>query len=240
MEYVEKMEKRIQQATRIVGELRSAGIPSEPVWQIVNVNDILEETLALVERRLSLHQTKVQKDTTPDLPLMRADPDRLGQVFINLITNARQAMEEGGTLRVTSRESRNGEWVEIIFADTGEGIAKHHLNKIFDPFFTTRKPGEAMGLGLSITHRHIKDHGGAIDVWSEKGRGTVFRVVLPPSGAKRCWEILDCHEKERCKAVLENADYRCWSVMEDVSHGQRCEVYRRKALPPLHGSLLLE
>jgi len=126
----------------------------------------------------------------------------------------------------------------MIFADTGEGIAKHHLNKIFDPFFTTRSPGEAMGLGLSISHRHIKDHGGAIDVWSEKGRGTVFRIVLPPSGAKRCWEILDCDKKQRCGAVRENAEYRCWSVMEDVSPCQRCEVYRRKALPPLDGRLL--
>jgi PAS domain S-box-containing protein len=233
MDYMERMEKRIQQSTKIVAELRSLGMPSEPVWQIVNVNDILEGTLSLVERRLSFHQIKVQKDITPALPLMRADPDRLEQVFINLITNARQAMEEGGTLRVASRESRNGEWVEIIFADTGEGIAKEHLGKIFDPFFTTRSPGKGMGLGLSLSHRHIKDHGGAIDVWSEKGRGTVFRVALPPSGAKRCWEIIDCDKKERCKAVRENADCRCWSVMEDVSRCKGCEVYRRKALPPL-------
>ena len=240
MDYMERIEKRIQQSTKIVADLRSVGIPSKPVWQIVNVNDILEEVLTLVEWRLSLHLIKVQKEMAPDLPLMHADPDRLEQVFINLITNAKQAMKEGGTLRVASRESRNGEWVEIIFADTGEGIAKSHLDKIFDPFFTTRRPGEAMGLGLSISHRQIKDHGGAIDVWSEKGRGAVFRVALPPSGAKRCWEILDCQEKERCKAVRENADYRCWTVMEDVSRCERCEVYRRKALPPLDGTLLPE
>ncbi|MCJ7666829.1 MAG: GAF domain-containing protein, partial [Anaerolineae bacterium] len=198
MDYMERMEKRIQQSAKIVAELKSLGTPSEPVWQIVNVNDILEETLSPVERRLSFHQIKVQKDITPGLPLMRADPDRLEQVFINLITNARQAMEKGGTLWVASRESRNGEWVEIIFADTGEGIAKEHLDKIFDPFFTIRSPGKGMGLGLSLSHRHIKDHGGTIDVWSEKGRGTVFRVALPPSGAKRCWEIIDCDKKERC------------------------------------------
>jgi PAS domain S-box-containing protein len=238
MDYMERIEKRIQQSTKIVAELKSLGAPSEPVWQIVNVNDILEGTLSLVERRLSFHQIKVQKDITPALPLMHADPDRLEQVFINLITNARQAMEEGGTLRVASRESRNGEWVEIIFADTGEGIAKEHLDKIFDPFFTTRSPGKGMGLGLSLSHRQIKDHGGAIDVWSEKGRGTVFRVALPPSGAKRCWEILDCDKKERCKAVRENADYRCWSVVEDVSRCRGCEVYRKKALLPLDGTLL--
>jgi len=238
MGYVERIEKRIQQATRIVGELRSVGIPSEPIWQIVNVNDILEETLTLLERRLSLRQIKLQKEITPHLPRIHADRDRLQQVFINLITNARQAMEEGGILRVISQESRNGEWIEIIFADTGEGIAKEHLNKICDPFFTTRSPGEGMGLGLSVSHRHIRDHGGVIDVWSEKGRGAVFRVALPPSGAKRCWEILDCDKKERCGAVRENAEYRCWSVMEDVSRCNRCEVYRRKALPPLDGTLL--
>jgi len=95
-----------------------------------------------------------------------------------------------------------------------------------------------MGLGLSLSHRHISDHGGAIDVWSEKGRGTVFRVALPPSGAKRCWEILACQEKERCKAVRENADYRCWSVMQDVSRCESCEVYRRKALLPLDETFL--
>ena len=238
MEYMERIEKRIQQATKIVRELKSTWMPSQPAWQIVDVNDILEQILTLVERRLSLHQIKVLRETAPNLPQIHADPDRLEQVFINLVTNARQAMGEGGTLRVICRESRKGEWVEIIFADTGEGIAKEHLNKIFDPFFTTRSPGKGMGLGLSVSHRHIRDHGGAIDVWSERGRGTVFRVALPPSGAKRCWEILDCDEKERCKAVRENADYRCWLVMEDLSRCERCEVYRRKALPPLDGTLL--
>jgi|GEM_PF-6852338 len=240
MEYMERIEKPLQQATKIVRELRSTWTPSEPAWQTVNVNDILEETLTLVGRRLSLHQIEVQKEMVPNLPEIHADPDRLQQVFINLITNARQAMKEGGTLRVVSRESRNGEWLEIILADMGEGIAKEHLNKIFDPFFTTRSPGEGMGLGLSVTHRHIKDHGGAIHVWSEKGRGTVFRVALPPLEAKRCWEILDCDEKERCGAVRENAEYRCWSVMEDVSPCERCEVYSRKALPPLDETLLPE
>jgi len=239
-EYVKRIEKRIQQATKIVSELRSVGITSEPTRQTVDINDILRETLSLVERRLSLQQTELQKDMTPNLPQIHADPDRLEQVFINIITNASQAMGEGGTLRVASRESRNGEWVEIIFADTGEGIAKEHLGKIFDPFFTTRSPGEGMGLGLSLSLRHIKDHGGAIHVWSEKGRGTVFRIALPPSGAKRCWEILDCDKKERCKAVRENADCRCWTVMEDVSECERCEVYKRKALPRLGGTLLPE
>lgn len=238
MEYMGRIEKRIQQATKIVGELKSLGMPSEPAWQTIDVNNVLEETLTLVERRLSLHQIKVQREMAPHLPQIHADPDRLQQVFINLITNARQAMEEGGTLRVVSRESRNGEWLEMIFADTGEGIAKEHLDKLFTPFFTTRSPGEGMGLGLSVSLRHVRDHGGAIDAWSERGRGTVFRVVLPPLGAQRCWEILDCHEKERCKAVRVNADYRCWAVIEDVSRCERCEVYRRKALPPIDGSLL--
>lgn len=240
MEYVDRIEKRIQQATKIVRELRSTWTPSEPAWQTIDINNILEETLTLVERRLSLHQIKIQKELNPDPPLIHADPDRLQQVFINLITNARQAMGEGGTLRIISQESRSGEWVEIIFADTGEGIAKEHLNKIFDPFFTTRRPEKGMGLGLSVSHRYIRDHGGAIDVWSEKGRGAVFRVALPPSGAKRCWEILDCEEKEGCRAVQEKTDYRCWSVMEDASLCERCEVYRRKALPSLDESLLPE
>ena len=238
MEYMERIRKRIQQASKIVAELASLGIPSTPQWQMLNVNDVLEEMFTLLGRRLSLHQIELQKDLGPNLPLMHADPDRLEQVFINLIINARQAMEEGGTLRVTSRESRNGEWVEIVFADTGEGVSKEHLDSIFDPFFTTRGPGKGMGLGLSVSLRHIRDHRGTIDVWSEKGRGTVFRVALPPSGAQRCWEILDCDKKERCKAVRENADDRCWTVMEDVSGCERCEVYRRKALLPLDGSLL--
>ncbi len=142
MKYIERIEKRVQQATKIVRELRSTWIPSEPAWQTVDINDILEEILTLVERRLSLQQIGIQKELNPNLPLIHGDPDRLQQVFINLITNARQAMGEGGTLRVTSRESRNGEWVEITFADTGEGIAEEHLDKIFDPFFTTRSPGK--------------------------------------------------------------------------------------------------
>jgi signal transduction histidine kinase len=108
---------------------------------------------------------------------------QLQQVFTNLMVNAQQAMPEGGKLTISTAQ-KNG-FVEINFADTGNGIPKEHLDKVFDPFFTTKAPGEGTGLGLSVTYGIIRDMGGKITVESQVGKGTNFCVKLPPKTANK-------------------------------------------------------
>jgi signal transduction histidine kinase len=117
----------------------------------------------------------------PDLPPIHADPQQLEQVLVNLYLNALDAMIGGGQLTIGAKLDGGGEFAKdivISVADTGHGIARDDLQKIFQPFFTARKKA-GMGLGLSICERIIKNHGGKIEVETEQGQGTLFRVRLP-------------------------------------------------------------
>jgi signal transduction histidine kinase len=113
-----------------------------------------------------------------DLPRVRGNAGQLHQVFMNLLTNAAQAIGEKGG-RITIDTARDGDRVVITVADDGPGIPPHLLGKIFDPFFTTKEVGQGSGLGLSIVHGIVERHGGTIAVASEPGRGTRFTVTLP-------------------------------------------------------------
>jgi signal transduction histidine kinase len=114
-------------------------------------------------------------------PTVRADPNRLRQVFLNLAINAMESMNDGGTITVRTgaakRRSRNRGWIFVDVIDTGIGIPAKHLGQIFDPFFTTKNAGT--GLGLTVTHKIIEDHHGRIEVDSQAEGGTTFRVLLP-------------------------------------------------------------
>jgi two-component system NtrC family sensor kinase len=102
----------------------------------------------------------------------------LKQVFLNIILNAAQAMENGGSLSIKVSETIPGEEYAIIFTDTGKGISSEHLNKVFDPFYTTKKIGEGTGMGLTISYGIIQEHGGTIDVESRKAEGTQVTIKL--------------------------------------------------------------
>jgi two-component system NtrC family sensor kinase len=115
------------------------------------------------------------------LPKVRCMPSQMNQVFLNLITNAAQAIDGEGTLTIESKALGNA--VEISFADTGCGISDDILPKIFDPFFTTKPVGEGTGLGLSIVHKIVKGHGGSIKVRTTPKKGSVFTLSLPVDGA---------------------------------------------------------
>jgi len=116
-----------------------------------------------------------------DLPEIRGHPHDLQQVFLNLFLNAIQAMPEGGELGVGA-DVVDGKWVRVEVADSGPGIPPEHLPQIFDPFFTTKDPGLGTGLGLSVSHGIIEEHGGRIEVTSDPGEGTTFSVYLPVAG----------------------------------------------------------
>ncbi len=154
----------------------------QQAWRLspVDVNTVVEEALVLVERQLAREQVTLERDLTPGLPAVLGSGNHLQQVILNLLTNAREAMPEGGRLRVATR--RNGGSIEVEVTDTGRGIPAEHLSKVFDPFFTTKEKGT--GLGLAISYGIVRDHRGTLTVRSREGAGTTFLVVVPVAGER--------------------------------------------------------
>ncbi|MGD8794553.1 MAG: ATP-binding protein, partial [Anaerolineae bacterium] len=142
-----------------------------------DLNQVLQASLALLRRRLEVGQIEIREDYAPDLPQLLIDANRMQQVFINLLTNAQQAMPQGGVLSIESERLDRG--IAVRFADDGEGIPEEHLDRIFEPFFTTRPVGEGAGLGLSVSLGIVQAHGGRIEVESQPGQGSTFVVWLP-------------------------------------------------------------
>jgi two-component system, NtrC family, sensor kinase len=145
----------------------------------MDLNEGVESALMIAQHQLR-DRVKIVKHLNP-LPKVRCMPSQMNQVFLNLITNAGQAIEGDGTLTIESKVV--GNQVEISFADTGAGISDDILPKIFDPFFTTKPVGEGTGLGLSIVHKILKGHGGSIKVRTTPKKGSVFTLTIPVDGA---------------------------------------------------------
>lgn len=143
---------------------------------------ILEQTLQLIKHHPKLGTMRIVKDVDESLPPVYVNEGQMKQVFIALMTNAFDAMEEDGSLTIRARcnESEPERMVSLEFTDTGCGIPARHLQKIFDPFFTTKPLGRGTGLGLSVCYGIISEHGGRIEVDSTEGVGTTFRVLIPP------------------------------------------------------------
>ena len=144
----------------------------------IDVNHIIEEAIKMARRACVLDEVKIQTEFSA-LPRLQGNPDELLQVFVNLVTNAVQAMEGQGTLTV-STSSVNGS-VRAIVKDDGPGIPQHLLGKIFDPFFTTKEQGKGTGLGLHIVRDIVIRSGGRITVDSAPGKGAAFTLELPVS-----------------------------------------------------------
>jgi two-component system NtrC family sensor kinase len=144
----------------------------------VDLNEGLDSALMIAQHQLR-DRVKVVKHLQP-LPKVRCMASQMNQVFLNLITNAAQAIEGDGTLTIESKPV--GQTVEMSFADTGSGITDDVLPKIFDPFFTTKPVGEGTGLGLSIVHKIIKGHNGSVKVRTTPKKGSTFTITLPVDG----------------------------------------------------------
>ncbi len=170
-----------ERVARIVQNLKSFSRVDEAEYKEADINACLEDTINIVWNELK-YKTTLKKDYG-DLPLVKCYPQQLNQVFMNLLVNASQAIEEQGEISITTRVE--GDSVVITISDTGCGIPKEKLHRIFEPFFTTKKVGSGTGLGLSITYDIVKKHGGEIAVESEVGKGTTFRVTLPMTGGDR-------------------------------------------------------
>jgi signal transduction histidine kinase len=148
----------------------------------VEVGEELRKSLELVQHNLRKRAITVVQEMTPDLPAIYADRQKLRQVFLNLLTNACDAMTQGGTLTLRAAPATldHGEAAERIeVSDTGGGIPPENLEKVLEPFFTTKEEGKGTGLGLAICRRVVQEHDGLIQIASEVGKGTTVRIVLP-------------------------------------------------------------
>jgi two-component system NtrC family sensor kinase len=187
---LDTIQEAARRAGKIVQNLLMFARQHQATQVRVNINEVIEHTLALRAYEMNVSDIEVVRDLAPNLPETVADPHQLQQVFLNLVMNAEQAMLEAhgrGRLLIRTREKpwsrpdlRNSSpIVEIIFSDDGPGIAPANLHHIFEPFFTTKPVGQGTGLGLSISHGIIQSHGGRINVHSEPGSGTTFAIELP-------------------------------------------------------------
>ena len=160
---------------KIVCDLKSFAHPGEDKQSLVDINQGIESTLNVVNNELK-YKASIIKELV-DIPLVTGYPQKLNQVFMNILVNAAQAIEEKGEIKIQTKE-KNGN-VIIAISDTGSGIAKENLSKIFNPFFTTKEIGTGTGLGMSISYNIIEEHNGTIAVKSKIGKGTTFIITLP-------------------------------------------------------------
>jgi two-component system, sporulation sensor kinase E len=159
----------------IVTQFLNAIRPTPPQLKLGAVNEAAEKTVELLKPELENRGLSLNLRLGRQLPLVPVDLKQIQQVLVNLIKNAMQATSRGGVLTLATGESADAVWVSVT--DTGAGIAAEQLNRIFEPFYTTKKKGT--GLGLMIVQRIVRAHGGHIEVESQLGRGTTFRVWLP-------------------------------------------------------------
>ena len=159
----------------LVDNLRRFSHLDQAQWKKVNIHDGLESSLMILNPEIK-HRIKVRKDYTAKKEI-ECNPGQINQVFLNLLSNAAQAIESEGMISIKTREDEDDMFISIM--DDGSGIPADVLNKIFDPFYTTKDVGKGTGLGLSISYSIIKDHGGRIEVDSTPGEGSNFTVVLP-------------------------------------------------------------
>lgn len=174
-EFLDVINEQVERQNKIIHELLSYAKPVKPLFQPIAVNSLINSVLTLSNKYIQEHQVEIVIKLDEQNPEIIGDGEKLKQVFINLIFNAVQAMPAGGKLQIATGAEEGK--VFISFTDNGEGINPLHLDKLFDPFFTTRDKGT--GLGLAIVHQIIELHGGNVEVVSEPGEGSVFKVILP-------------------------------------------------------------
>ncbi len=181
-----KIDANVDRATKIITHMRQFARKTDLALVKVQINEIMERAFEIFSQQLKLRSIEVEWQLEPNLPSIMADPDRLEQVFINLILNARDAVEEkwaskgvGDDRRIILKTAANKQSVTAEVCDTGIGMSAAIAEKIFEPFFTTKEVGKGTGLGLSISYGIVKDCGGTIRVQSEIGQGSCFILTFP-------------------------------------------------------------
>ncbi len=174
---LQRIEQQTFRASDIVNNLLNFARVSDTDLQAVNLNELVVKTVSLLDHPMRKSKVKVEMDLDSSLPETLGNGGKLQQVFMNLFLNAKDAMPEGGELRISTR-GRNSSLV-VRVQDSGQGISRENIKKIYDPFFTTKEIGKGTGLGLSVSYGIIQEHSGRISVDSQPGRGTVFVLELP-------------------------------------------------------------
>jgi len=173
------IEKETNRCTTIIQNLLKFARQEKVAFEPVEVNRVVEDSLAIVEHQLAMNRVTLKKNLAQKLPFISGNANQIQQVLINLMINAEQAMEgRAGDVTLTT-SSQNSGYVQIQVRDTGPGIPEDLQAKIFEPFFTTKEVGKGTGLGLSVSYGIIQEHGGDIQVKSASGKGTAFNISLP-------------------------------------------------------------
>ncbi len=183
----QEIDSHVDRATKIINHMREFGRKSDMTLGKIQVNEVLKKAFEIFSQQLKLREIEVTWDIEESLPLITADAGRLEQVFINLLINARDAIDEKwktqahqkGDKKITLKTGSDEKTVFVEVSDTGTGIPDDIAEKVFEPFFTTKKVGEGTGLGLSISYGIINDCGGAIQVAPNKTDGTCFIIQFP-------------------------------------------------------------
>jgi two-component system NtrC family sensor kinase len=179
--YLQQVITETTRVGRIVSDLLSFSRRSKPQRSLADLNKIVRSTLSLVSHKMKLANVEAKTHLNEELPLVPCDSSQIQQVVLNLVMNATEAMHQrsSGQVTVTTDRSPDRTCVILTVEDTGEGIPPEHLTKIFDPFFTTKPEGKGVGLGLAVLYGIVEAHGGEVEVKSQVGEGTTFKVKLP-------------------------------------------------------------
>ena len=176
---IKKIEDHVERARKVVHGMLGYARKMEPHLEDVDVNAVIRQTIDLLGNYARINNITIKTELSTDLPIIAADGSQLQQVFMNLVSNAIDAIGKNGTIEIKSRKS--GSEIHIEVSDSGPGIPEQMQKRIFDPFFTTKETGKGVGLGLWVTHNIVEKMGGSISVKSRVGQGATFTIQVPIS-----------------------------------------------------------
>ena len=174
LSYTRIVSEEVDRLNKIIGTLLYYARPTMPKRSLVSINDVIDDTLLLVNIEMSKKNLAIHKHYNQNLPTIPVDAEQVKQVFLNLILNSMQAMDSNGQITIETDIDKDGDFITIAIEDTGKGIEDKILKRIFDPFFTTREEGT--GLGLAVVQKIVELNGGHLDVKSQIGQGARFCV----------------------------------------------------------------
>jgi C4-dicarboxylate-specific signal transduction histidine kinase len=192
LKVTQELNNNVDRATRIINHLREFGRKTDETLVILDINDPIRNSFSLLKTQLEAHKIKFVLELNDALPKIKGDANRLEQVFLNLIVNARDAIlsklrgpgqkiDVDQSDSVTIKSDIEEDRVIVTLSDTGTGIPESLRSKVFEPFFTTKKTGQGTGLGLAISYSIVKEHNGSIEITKGLGPGTTIRLSFPKS-----------------------------------------------------------
>ncbi|HHN65644.1 MAG TPA: sensor histidine kinase [Nitrospirae bacterium] len=256
MDYAEIIVEEVGRLERILKDVLNFSREARYHLRYTNINNVVRDSVKYFQDMMKERSIVLEEELADELPEILVDRDQVIQVFNNLITNAIDAMPEGGTLTISTRTDteHNVSFVVVDIVDTGHGIPEEKIDRVFEPFFTTKEIGHGTGLGLSICKKIMDEHRGRIKVCSIKGTGTSFSLYFPYVPAEetfktQCWEYMKCGV-EKTEGAIErrcpsypNYGRICWviagtycegrvqgAIAQKIGDCKKCEFYNRVVL----------